>query len=220
VGEESAENALVFKHYQMRAETAEANRIEGWHSTLNVLLVFAALFSAVVTAFIIESYKNLRPRAYKSTSQEAQSSSATSQTQEVTAVFPSARLINALWFGSLILALGVSLLAILANQWVDEYKARIRAPAESARHWSRRHRLFSQGVEEWWLGGFITSLPSALHLALFLFLAGICILLYGLDRDIAYMMMTAVGALFLFYVVFTFLPLLRGAAPTITPVVR
>ncbi|KZV86771.1 hypothetical protein EXIGLDRAFT_598958, partial [Exidia glandulosa HHB12029] len=35
--------------------------LDGWSSTLDILLIFAGLFSAVATTFVIESYELLQP---------------------------------------------------------------------------------------------------------------------------------------------------------------
>jgi len=55
--------------------------------------------------------------------------------------------INGLWFASLTLSLAVSLLAILAKQWLNEFKSRMRAPYSSPKMWAMRHSAYRGGLE-------------------------------------------------------------------------
>ncbi|KZV90176.1 hypothetical protein EXIGLDRAFT_617336, partial [Exidia glandulosa HHB12029] len=54
-------NARVWKVFQDEAKKQDDALLDGWSKTLDILLIFAGLFSAVSTAFIIESYKFLQP---------------------------------------------------------------------------------------------------------------------------------------------------------------
>ncbi|KAJ6527156.1 hypothetical protein B0H19DRAFT_899754, partial [Mycena capillaripes] len=45
--------------YVSEAEKYDKALVESWKSDMDGLLIFAALFSAILTAFIIESYKTL-----------------------------------------------------------------------------------------------------------------------------------------------------------------
>ncbi|KAJ6556169.1 hypothetical protein B0H19DRAFT_912472, partial [Mycena capillaripes] len=46
--------------YVHGAEKYDKALVESWKSDMDGLLIFAALFSAIVTAFVIESYKTLK----------------------------------------------------------------------------------------------------------------------------------------------------------------
>ncbi|KZV97207.1 hypothetical protein EXIGLDRAFT_584554, partial [Exidia glandulosa HHB12029] len=117
----------------------EAN-YETWNKTLDILLLFAALFSAVSTAFLIESYKLLQPDYTEIT---ARVLIATIQSQNLNDTFPAARSstgtqppeplqryldpfipsrhslwVNGLWFTSLSIALAVAFLCILLKTWL------------------------------------------------------------------------------------------------------
>lgn len=72
-GEEASDGARVWKLYRDRANEQDHDKIDGWNKTLDILLIFvsgqrrygyahssthslqAGLFSAVATAFLIES---------------------------------------------------------------------------------------------------------------------------------------------------------------------
>ncbi|KZV82927.1 hypothetical protein EXIGLDRAFT_626369, partial [Exidia glandulosa HHB12029] len=56
-----APNARVWKVYRDEATAQDEAMLDGWNKTLDILLIFAGLFSAVATAFVIESYKFLQP---------------------------------------------------------------------------------------------------------------------------------------------------------------
>ncbi|KAJ6471327.1 hypothetical protein C8R45DRAFT_416616 [Mycena sanguinolenta] len=45
--------------YVSEAEKYDKSLVESWKSDMEGLLIFAALFSAILTAFLIESYKSL-----------------------------------------------------------------------------------------------------------------------------------------------------------------
>ncbi|KAJ7617699.1 hypothetical protein DFH06DRAFT_961388, partial [Mycena polygramma] len=47
--------------YISEAEKYDKSLVESWKSDMEGMLIFAGLFSAVLTAFLIESYKTLSP---------------------------------------------------------------------------------------------------------------------------------------------------------------
>ncbi|CAE6461327.1 unnamed protein product [Rhizoctonia solani] len=60
-GAELSKDARVWKVYVDEADRYDNELVDGWSKSLDLILVFAALFSAVSTAFIIESSKKLQP---------------------------------------------------------------------------------------------------------------------------------------------------------------
>ncbi|KAK0227233.1 hypothetical protein EDD85DRAFT_734679, partial [Armillaria nabsnona] len=105
---------------------------------LNILLVFAGLFSAIATAFISQSSANLLPDYHQmsalllfeqiniqctlanGTSLDHIISSGVDPTAPFTPKY-SDSVINGLWFASLSLSLLISFVAILADQWHCHY---------------------------------------------------------------------------------------------------
>ncbi|KAK1235712.1 hypothetical protein PQX77_001083 [Marasmius sp. AFHP31] len=154
--------------------------VAGWKEDIDTLLVFAGLFSAVVTAFTIESYQWLQEAPEDTTvallRQISQQLNGTSIPEPDTfAVSSSDVAINVLWFLSLITALVDALFALLCKQWLREHRrdTHTRTPAEAlALRWLR-----NQGLEKWPVPTILASLPILLELALFLFLAGLLELL-------------------------------------------
>ncbi|RDB16310.1 hypothetical protein Hypma_003039 [Hypsizygus marmoreus] len=55
------EDSTIWTDYVNEAEQQDHEQIANWNQMMDVLLVFAALFSAILTAFIIEVYKVLKP---------------------------------------------------------------------------------------------------------------------------------------------------------------
>jgi len=131
-----------------------------------------------------------------------------------------ARWINGLWFTSLTLSLAVSLLAILAKQWVNEFLSRMRAPISSPKMWAMRHSAFKGGLDRWGMDTFISALPLLLHASLFLFLIGLCLLLLPLDKTIAAVVIVITAIVGAFYIATGLAPVIWGDCPTVTPVLR
>ncbi|KZV96608.1 hypothetical protein EXIGLDRAFT_732645 [Exidia glandulosa HHB12029] len=111
--------------------------LDGWSKTLDILLIFAGLFSAVATAFIVESYKSLQPDFAEYTARalfilvsapinaSGVDSAPTLPDPTTFIVATRSRWINGIWFTSLSLSLAVALLCILVKQWIGQYKERI-----------------------------------------------------------------------------------------------
>ncbi|KAF8868786.1 hypothetical protein BD779DRAFT_1380098, partial [Infundibulicybe gibba] len=91
----------------------------GWNSEIDSLLTFAGLFSAVVTAFTIESYKLLQPDPQDMTNRILLNVSAQLAGGNLTELpfgftpAPSSLRINALWFLSLTFSLTAGLVGVL-----------------------------------------------------------------------------------------------------------
>ncbi|KAH7097505.1 hypothetical protein BKA62DRAFT_623816, partial [Auriculariales sp. MPI-PUGE-AT-0066] len=230
-GEEASDHARVWKVYRDRATERDESRVEGWNKTLDILLIFAGLFSAVSTAFIIEAYKLLQPDYAEYTvkllllslqNQGSQIPSDTLGSVNPLGFTPTsmARWTNGLWFTSLALSLIVALLSILAKQWLEEYNTRMNLHVANAHRWSWRHAVFGRGLRVWGLGTFISTLPALLHISLFSFFAGLILFLVDLDSFIAFILCSMTAVIVVFYVAVTLLPIWYGDCPTATPLLR
>ncbi|EJD41709.1 hypothetical protein AURDEDRAFT_27333, partial [Auricularia subglabra TFB-10046 SS5] len=100
----------------------------------------AGLFSAVLTAFLIESYKSLQTDNLQYIATLLYTAATTSGGLQLSAtgLLPpdklsqptlSQRTTNGLWFVSLFISLTVALLSILIKQWLDEYESHISESA-------------------------------------------------------------------------------------------
>ena len=132
-------------------------------------------------------------------------------------VSASARVTNALWLLSLSLALVVSMLAILAKQWITTFSSRMRAPVASLRRWAHRHRMFRDGLDRWQVNAFVSGLSVALHGAVLMFMAGLNVHLFTRDLIIFSLVLAVTVLAVLFYLAATVAPLFDGTCPTATP---
>ncbi|KZV91822.1 hypothetical protein EXIGLDRAFT_749967 [Exidia glandulosa HHB12029] len=130
-GNEMGPEARFWKVHRKEATTHDKMLLHGWHKTLDILLLFAALFSAVVTAFIVDTYKLLRPLdASGNVADPEVLRRATSSprggplSSDLGISLGRARWLNGVWFTSLIFAVTSAFLAILVKQWLDAYSAR------------------------------------------------------------------------------------------------
>ncbi|KZT54200.1 hypothetical protein CALCODRAFT_519529 [Calocera cornea HHB12733] len=177
-------DAAIWPTYNEQAEKVDKEMVETYNGGMENLLVFAALFSAVVTAFLVLSIPLLQADnaqavvdgiAVLSAQLAAQQSipvhSVTSAYQQA-AFWPSSSAIcvNLLWICSLLVSLSTSVLAMLAKEWLRVYVTEVPStPKERA----MERQLRYDGLQTWRVDGIVNSLPIFIHLAVGLFLAGL-----------------------------------------------
>ncbi|KAA1470996.1 hypothetical protein DENSPDRAFT_85292 [Dentipellis sp. KUC8613] len=189
-------NARVWKVYLDEAKMMDDDMTEAWRDTVDVLLVFAGLFSAVVTTFVVQSSQSLQTD-YSQVSamlltelvglQRAAANGASADTvpmapQNATSGFQAARSdqwVNRLWFISLAFSLATALMAVLVKQWLQYYVSPISGTAKEKAH--TRHYRFA-GLEKWHVSGIVGCLPILMHIALLLFFIGLIVFLVPLDK--------------------------------------
>ncbi|KAF9475233.1 hypothetical protein BDN70DRAFT_841220, partial [Pholiota conissans] len=181
---------------------------DAWKEEVQTLLIFAGLFSAVVTAFVIESYKFLQPdpndAIVRLLTQIANGSNATSSpaSTSFTATAPSLR-INIFWFISLILSLATVLVGTIALQWLREHQA---YPACSPKQTLALLRMRSESLEAWHIPQVFAALPLLLQSALVLFLAGLIDFTLPLGPKISIPIACIIGLILVFLACTTILP--------------
>ncbi|KAF8602077.1 hypothetical protein BDV93DRAFT_509542 [Ceratobasidium sp. AG-I] len=157
-----------------------------------MLLLFAALFSAILTVFLIESKDLLQQDPADASAalllmvvQSQQRielglpSPVDTPTTDLPAFVPPA---SARWI----------------NEWLTAYLAsRPRPPRSHAL--LRQARL--EGLERWWALHIIALLPSLLHISLFLFAIGLVVYLWTLDTVVVGVIAGIIGITTLFYLV-------------------
>ncbi|KAF8593149.1 hypothetical protein BDV93DRAFT_406288, partial [Ceratobasidium sp. AG-I] len=94
----------------------------------------------------------------------------------------SAVAVNVLWFLSLILSIAVTLVSMLAKEWCHLFMAGRTGEMHDQ---ARRRQLRLEGLERWKMAGVIPALPTLMHLALFLFSAGLCVYLWDIHIGVA-----------------------------------
>jgi len=185
------------------------------------------VFSATVAAFLIESYKSLKPDPTDASSQLL-----LQITQELAGLSNGARLtpspldpfraqryaihVNILWFLSLTLSLACGLGATLVQQWARRY---LRLTRRSDRLESRvRIREFLwQGVQGLHVDWVVENISFMLHAAIFLFFAGLVEFLFAFNDEVADVILVAVSIFAALYITITLLPLFFHRSPFQTP---
>ncbi|KAJ7455587.1 hypothetical protein FB451DRAFT_1099373, partial [Mycena latifolia] len=239
---EEAAAAKLWAVYVSEAEKYDKALVESWKSDMEGMLIFvgicilihhrpltyiqAGLFSASLTAFLIESYKTLNPDSGDTTVKlltqislqlTASANGSTLQLPESTFTPPVASLVcNALWFISLGFSLTCALIATLLEQWARDFlhKADMRsAPVIRARVYSYLY----YGLKRFNMHTVVEIIPLLLHASLLFFFAGLVAFLIPVNVT-----MTTITGVLLFivasiYAVLTFLPLRYLDSPYRTP---
>lgn len=229
-GKEGADNARVWFTYLDEAETFDRERIEGWKETADVLLVFAGLFSGVITTFVSQASQSLQrdntqvsasllfeiAQVLRAQSNGTPINTIPSSTLTPTSPFtPStnAFLVNGLWFTSLAITLSTALFAVLAKQWLYYYISSITGTANEK---VRARQLRFKGFELWKVGAIVDLLPILLHLAVGIFLTGIILLLFPLDICVARIIIVITCITYFLYFVSVILPIRYPECPYTT----
>ncbi|KAK7030389.1 hypothetical protein VNI00_014133 [Paramarasmius palmivorus] len=190
----------------------DQDMVQGWKEDIDTLLVFAGLFSAIVTAFAIESYQWLEEDPAETTvtlllqisQQLANSSSSQVAAIEPFEADPSSVRINCFWVLSLVLSLASSLFGLLCKQWLREHQrdTLTRTQAESL----ALLQLRRDSLERWGIASILSTLPILLEVSLLLFFAGLLDLLWNLNHTVFAIGMVSVGLSVGMYVITTILP--------------
>ncbi|THU78830.1 hypothetical protein K435DRAFT_876209 [Dendrothele bispora CBS 962.96] len=224
-------NARVWKVYNDEADKLDLDTVEDWRDGLDALLVFGALFSAVVTTIVVETSQRLdfdwgevsanllaesvalqraaingTPTTEIPSSSLTPSSSFSARTLDV--------VLNLLWFISLVLSLGTALSAVVAKQWIHQYMA---IPSGNPQERARLRHFRHMGLDKWHMAAIIGLLPMFVHLSLIIFFAGLVIFLHDLNLIIAVVIDILVSTTLSTYFVGNLLPVWYIDCPYKTP---
>ncbi|KAF9019938.1 hypothetical protein BDZ89DRAFT_897316, partial [Hymenopellis radicata] len=187
--EEMNPNARVWRTYLDECSAYDAGMVDTWRDGLDVLLVFAGLFSAVVSAFVVQTSQRLSVDYTKVTANlllqvlaHDDGDTAYNGTSyfDIDSDFRPNVLdswVNGLWFVSLTLSLTTAAAAVLTKQWIHEFMS---VPSGSPRDRSRIRQFRYTGLQAWRVPAIIGFLPMLMHLSLALFFVGMVVFLYPL----------------------------------------
>ncbi|CAE6407097.1 unnamed protein product [Rhizoctonia solani] len=207
-------------NYLNEAEKWDDMMVDKWDKKMETLLLFAALFSAIVTAFVIESSKNLQPDnaaitaaaivdiaiLLRNRSEELPVPQSPDDFKATTNAF----IVNFVWFVSLCMSVTVALLAGLVKQWCNMLRwDRTAPPCNQAR--IRQARL--NKLVRWRTGLVISALPVIMDAALCLFLLGLLVFLWGLNYDIYLAALVVSLCTMVFYIGTTLAPCFVSFCP-------
>ncbi|KAK7043866.1 hypothetical protein VNI00_008032 [Paramarasmius palmivorus] len=176
--------------------------VKNWKEDIDMVLVFvsryhpsdhnskhlwhikkAGLFSAVVTAFVIESYKWLQEDPADATVvllgqilHELNSSRAAASEPPPFQPDASALRINCFWLISLVLSLTSGLFGLLCKQWLREHQR--DTPTRTPQEALALRQLRRDSFEKWGVSTFLSTLPILLEIALLFFFVGLLDLLW------------------------------------------
>ncbi|PCH39597.1 hypothetical protein WOLCODRAFT_85943, partial [Wolfiporia cocos MD-104 SS10] len=192
------------------------------------ILVKGALFSAVLTAFLIDSYQDLKPqppsestiilrqisaqlasfRAHAGYMNSAQPSFDDSPIgAEIKHPSLAVIIINALWFSALVCSLSSVSIGIAVRQWLNHHDNEPIGvdPLVSVRIWHVRHEAYMH----WHIAGLVDLLPILLQASLVLFSIGLIVLLCSLHPAVGDIIMAQTAVLWMVLFLTTISPSLR-----------
>ncbi|KAF8260913.1 hypothetical protein EI94DRAFT_1811086 [Lactarius quietus] len=175
------------------AKSHDEARINSLKDDMDSVLIFAGLFSAALTSFLIDSVNNLRvDPAQQMVYYQQQNVALLAQiSEQISFIVPQVTIpstlpppyptfspkpsdvrVNVYWFMSLVFSLFAALLATLVQQWVRDYMhvfQRYSNPLKGAR---LRQYLY-EGVERWHMPRVARFVPGLVHISLLLFFLGL-----------------------------------------------
>ncbi|KAJ6590115.1 hypothetical protein DFH09DRAFT_1027357 [Mycena vulgaris] len=222
-----AASTKLWSVYVGEAEKYDKGLVESWRGDMAVMLIFAGLFSASLTAFLVESYRTLTPDSGDITvillNQISQQLAAAANGNNFTVpVHPpfkpraTSLVCNALWFISLGLSLMCALTATLLEQWARDFIQRSdmrSAPLVRARVFS--YLYF--GLKRFNMHTVVMIIPLLLHASLLFFLAGLVAFLVPVNRTMMFVALSLLGVFATMYGILTVLPLVHLDCPYRTP---
>ncbi|KAJ3553534.1 hypothetical protein NM688_g3555 [Phlebia brevispora] len=176
----------------------DEEKVHDCKEDMDTLLVFAGLYSAVLTSFLVQSYQNLledpqqaivtllRQISLQTGSYTLENGYLNSTISPVPPLPPFQATItdvrvNVCWFASLVLSLSTASFGILVKQWLREYLT-IDCTVPEERIRIRHFR--SRGLEEWKLFEIAAALPLILQLSLALFFVGLCFFTSEINQNL------------------------------------
>ncbi|KAJ6616742.1 armadillo-type protein [Mycena sp. CBHHK59/15] len=217
------DNAPIWKLYMDQAKISDDNLANIFNSDLDPLLIFAGLFSAILSAFLIEIRKGLQEDLQNITNTlltvliENQHNATGPRIPSSTRFEPSSssRWVNGLWFLSLMFSLMSALGASLAKGWVTQFSSAVSGSSwgDAAVHCSR-----FRGLKRWHLKLIIQSLPILIHIAFFFFSVGLVILVFQDDTAIGVVILVLTVLIVLLYIGSSIHPAYSSDSPFRTPV--
>lgn len=228
-GEEMGRDARIWKVYANQAPKQDEEMLRAWNQSLDTLLIFvrsfravsqntyktltqAGLFSAVSTAFIIESYKTMQPDFTELTFLAIRALANGTQTPALPpfVVSITARAVNCLWISSLLTSLLAALVGILAKQWLASWTV---SGGDDLREWSKQRQYRYDALHKWQVPEIIAFLPALLHASLLLFCAGLVLFLRSIDGPTTLVALILSVAIYAVYTLLTIGPLARADCP-------
>ncbi|KAA1477635.1 hypothetical protein DENSPDRAFT_616924 [Dentipellis sp. KUC8613] len=227
--------ANLWSVYVQEAESHDRALIETWKDDMEGIIIFAGLYSASLTAFLVESYQNLQPDPAQETvfllnqsvSLLAQISQQLGpngsnvpiglpQSLPAFSPQPSDVRVNVFWFMSLVFSLGAALAATIVQQWVRDYMHVFQRYNNSLKR-ARVRQFLYEGAVGWNMSIVVDGIPALIHISLFLFFIGLSDFLFSLNHIVAIMTTLMIAFCGLAYIWSMVSPVLYAQSPYQTP---
>ncbi|KAI0758823.1 hypothetical protein C8Q74DRAFT_1164852, partial [Fomes fomentarius] len=147
--------------------------VRRWNQEIDTLLVFAGLFSAILSSFTVQSYQLLTPAPMAPVvtmllllssqflaTQSANSTQGSLVELDASQASSNPRRwvvwLNALWFSSLILSLSSALIGIMVKQWLNEYNSGLSG---TSRQIARLRQARLANLDKWKVAAIVAILP-------------------------------------------------------------
>jgi Family of unknown function (DUF6535) len=237
--------ANIWKLYESEADKHDTELASTWKGETDAMLIFVrdpplvprisqakiidgtpktGLFSAVVSAFIIETYKILLPDnagatvalltqlVAQSQSNSPSTLSAVRPTQSSFKASATAIRINILMFLSLFLSLTCALMSTLIQQWAREYLqySQLNAPPQKR---ARVRAYLFHGLTKFQMQRIVESIPVLLHISVFFFFFAVSDYLRTVHSIVGLAARCSVIMLLSAYLVLSILPLVLSSSP-------
>ncbi|KAK0501677.1 hypothetical protein EDD18DRAFT_1024204, partial [Armillaria luteobubalina] len=223
--------STLWDFYNHEARAADKDMLKHWHDDMSTLLIVAGLFSAVLTAFIIEFYHKLEPdytaisahqqytmsiniQAMLNASLNLHAEPIYDAVDPITGFQPSPAMVwtVGLWLSALACCISVVVLAWLVKLWFFAYmKGMNNGNAYDCAH---RRQYRHDALHAWKVPAIVAALPVLIHMTITLFLIGLVILLWSqINSPAAYTVLVVTIFMILAYSITTLLPLFYEACP-------
>ncbi|KAK0239291.1 hypothetical protein EDD85DRAFT_753368, partial [Armillaria nabsnona] len=217
--------------YNHEARAADKDMLKHWHDDMSTLLIVAGLFSAVLTAFIIEFYRKLEPDYTAISARQQHTISINIQAllnaslnlpvepihdaaDPIMGFQPSPAIVwtVGLWFSALACSISVVVLAWLVKLWFLAYMKGMNSG--NAYDCAHRRQYRHDALLAWKVPAIVAALPVLIHMTITLFLVGLVILLWSqINSPAAYTVLVITILMTLTYSITTLLPLFYEACP-------
>ncbi|KAG6819520.1 hypothetical protein H0H93_011064 [Arthromyces matolae] len=246
-GEEHKENARVWNVLLDEAESHDKDMLRGFRDIIDGVLIFASLFSAVVTTLVAQTSQVLQPddaqimvsllvesNQLLRAAGNATAINAVAQSKLVpgTVVHTSLDVwVDTLFLASLGLSLSTALLTVVVKQWLHVnisfsfYSVQFFTLLQAYSSFitgDARTRAFitdfrSEGLRIWRVREIVEALPLILHGSVLIFFVGLVLYVSQLSTPICVILVFITTLTFTFYLGSSFLPIMFPACPYKVP---
>src|SRR6266850_2561274 len=193
----------------------------------------AGLFSAVLTAFIIDSKQSLKVNPQDQMVFYLQQNVAILDqiSRQISSIVPQISVsrnlpppytgfklsasdirVNVFWFMALIFSLSAALLATLVQQWVRDYMHGFQRYSDPLKR-ARLRQYLHEGSKGWYMPVVAEAVPGLLHISLFLFFVGLCDFVLNVNTKVGVSTTTPIAITGLLYIFTTVAPVINPQSP-------